>query len=280
MLGTHAALTAHGRFPLLLKLLDCNDALSVQVHPDDACAAALGEPDPGKTEMWHVIDVRPGSELICGLDPGVTSARLRQAVLDNALEPYLERFTVVRGDSVYVPAGVVHAICPGLVLAEIQQNSDLTYRLYDWGRIQPDGTPRALHVEKAAQAIRYGFRHPGKSPALGIGHPGAGRQVLAACRFFAAELFQVANSCTRVTRGAAFHILLARDGRIEVSSGGSHRSLSPGEAVLVPGAAESWQADGDGALLDYYVPDLDRDIVAPLRDAGHSHLAVMRLVGD
>ncbi|MBM3290832.1 MAG: mannose-6-phosphate isomerase, partial [Candidatus Hydrogenedentes bacterium] len=155
LLGPGVKLTPHGRFPLLLKLLDSTDVLSVQVHPDDATAAALGEPDVGKTEMWHVLHADPGAELICGLRPGTTPDQMRAAIASGTLERHLVRFTVKPGDSVYVPAGTVHAIGKGIVLAEIQQNSDLTYRLYDWSRVDASGKARELHVEKGLRATRF-----------------------------------------------------------------------------------------------------------------------------
>ena len=126
LLGTCAKATVHGRFPLLLKILDAHDVLSVQAHPDDACAERLGEPDVGKTEMWHVLDAEPGSELICGLDPGAGGEAFAAAVRNGSLEDLMVRFAVTEGDSVFVPAGTVHAIGRGILLAEIQQELDIS----------------------------------------------------------------------------------------------------------------------------------------------------------
>nr|HPK00742.1 class I mannose-6-phosphate isomerase [Candidatus Hydrogenedentota bacterium] len=163
LLGANARTTPAGRFPLLLKLLDAAESLSVQVHPDDACAERLGEPDVGKTEMWSVLQAEPGSELIYGLKPEVGREAFSNAVANGDIEPLLNRFPVQAGDSVFVSAGTVHAIGAGVVLAEIQQNSDLTYRIHDWGRLDSDGQPRTLHLEKALEAIHFS-----PTPAEGV----------------------------------------------------------------------------------------------------------------
>ncbi|MBX7258777.1 MAG: class I mannose-6-phosphate isomerase [Candidatus Hydrogenedentes bacterium] len=278
LLGTAATPTIHGRFPLLLKLLDSTDYLSVQVHPDDACALRLGEPDVGKTEMWHVLQSDQGGQLFCGLDPAATPESLAHAIRANTLESLLPHFAVQPGDSVFVPAGTIHAIGPGLVLAEIQQNSDLTYRLYDWGRVQADGTPRALHIEKSVAATHFGEHHPGKAPSLLMDDIGGRRSLLAACRYFAAERLDLESPYNRQTRHTSFHIILALSGALTVTTESSTRSLAPSEAVLIPAGEDSFTLQGHGVCLDYYVPDLHQDIIVPLRDSGHADSAIGALV--
>jgi mannose-6-phosphate isomerase len=280
VLGNHASLTVHGRFPLLLKLLDAADDLSVQVHPDDETAATLCEPDVGKTEMWHVLAAQPGSLLTCGLKPRVSPEDFSRAVGQEKLEPLLQQFSVREGDSVFVPAGTVHAIGKGIVLAEIQQNSDLTYRIYDYGRLQPDGTPRTLHLEKAKAAIDWTASHPGPSTPLWHRRDGVLHRLLAACRYFAAEIVEVSGVFYRDTRQDSFHILLSKGGSLSVSDGHEDLVLKPGEALLVPGAVPEFRVAGAGNLLDYYVPDLQQDVVAPLLEAGHSREAIAGLGAD
>ena len=279
VLGTGAQLTAHGRFPLLLKLLDSADNLSVQVHPDDGCAARLGEPDVGKTEMWHVLSADPGSKLICGLDPAVTGEQFAGAVRDGSIEELMTRFDVAPGTSAFVAAGTVHAIGGGIVLAEIQQNSDLTYRLYDWGRVQADGTARELHVDKALEAIHFGSPHGGAAEPLDYARGSLTRSVLAACRYFAAERVTLEGGATCETQGRSFHIVLGVSGSVGVTAGESQRPVGPGEAVLLPGRFERFDVEGPGVYLDYYVPDLAADVVGPLREAGHPMEVIVRL-GD
>ncbi len=279
VLGRRAALTPHGRFPLLLKLIDAGDALSVQVHPDDATAAALKEPDVGKTEMWHVLDADPGAELICGLEPGLRREAFAAAISDGSLEDALIRCAAPAGASVFVPAGTVHAIGGGLLLAEIQQNSNITYRLYDWGRLDDQGKPRELHVEKALEATTFGQGHSGLNTPLRCERDGVCCEVLAACRYFAAEAVTLRGSYQRVTGGDSFHILLGRTGALTVGWEGQQTTLGAGEALLAPGGLDRFEVRGEGAFLDYYVPGLFEDIVRPLREAGHSGAAIAALGG-
>ncbi|HIJ72514.1 MAG TPA: class I mannose-6-phosphate isomerase [Candidatus Hydrogenedentes bacterium] len=281
VLGARAELTIHGRFPLLLKILDAREYLSVQVHPDDACAKSLGEPDVGKTEMWHVLGAERDSELICGLRRSARKESFAQAVGDETIEELMMRFPVQEGTSVFVPSGTVHAIGAGVLLAEIQQNSNLTYRLYDWGRVQADGTMRELHVDKALKAVHFESRHGGAATPLGYDDGGARRTVLAVCRHFAAELIELGSApWRRATRSASFHILLCRNGTLAVSAGNDEETIRPGEAVLAAGGLEAYAVAGEGDFLDYYVPDLECDVVAPLESAGHSMAAIVRLGGE
>jgi mannose-6-phosphate isomerase len=145
---------AHGeRFPLLVKYVDAGTALSVQVHPDDAGARSFG--DAGKNECWVVVRAAPGAQIVRGLKAGVTRADFERAVDAQNVEPLLHSFSPNVGDVVALPAGTVHAIGAGLVVAEIQQNSDLTFRIYDYNRLGLDGKPRALHIKEALSAIRF-----------------------------------------------------------------------------------------------------------------------------
>lgn len=168
-------------FPLLFKLLDANQALSVQVHPDDAHAAARRPDETGKTEMWYVLHAEPGAQVVLGFVPGTDPATLRRAAAERRIDPYLNRVPVRPGDAVFVPAGTVHAILPGIVLAEVQQSSDVTYRLYDWGRPGPEAGGRKLHLEQALAAAGLGHAEAPtsgspQSPPLGPQEPVPGAQ--------------------------------------------------------------------------------------------------------
>jgi len=143
------------KFPLLIKLLDANQNLSVQVHPDDEYALEHEGGELGKTEMWYFLHAEPGVEIILGVRPGTTAADFRHALRTGHLDTVLHRLAVRAGQAVAVPAGMVHALLAGTVVTEIQQNSDTTYRLYDWGRLGPDGEPRPLHIEKALDVINF-----------------------------------------------------------------------------------------------------------------------------
>lgn len=279
LLGRQAEPTMHGRFPLLLKILDAKDVLSVQVHPDDAQAKAMGEPDVGKTEMWHVLSSEPGSVLYCGLDPSLTPEGMRAAIEQNDLEKHMVRFPVEAGDSVFVAAGTVHAIGGGNLLAEIQQNSDLTYRLYDWGRTDAEGNPRQLHIDKSLKATHFGSAHSGKASTLRVAES-PDRHILAASRYFAAESVCLDGTYQRETRQDSFHILLSKSGVLEVQAGGESRPISPGRALLVAGDVPRFTVTGQGAFLEYYVPDLRKDVVEPLLAQGHAVSDIVALGGD
>ncbi len=201
------------------------------------------------------------------------------AVAENRLEELLVDFEAAAGDSVFVPAGTVHAIGGGLVLAEIQQNSDLTYRSYDWGRTDAQGRSRELHIEKSLEVTHFGSSHTGASGPLAYDVEGARVRVLGACRYFVAEEVSFAQGVARDTRGDSFHILLAKYGPVSVQAGDAACSLAAGEAVLIPGCQPTYSLDGPGAVLTYYVPDLGRDVAEPLRAAGHDAGAIVRLGG-
>ncbi len=156
LVGTASAeMLARGKFPLLVKLLDANRDLSVQVHPNDAYAGEYENGELGKTEMWYILWAAPNAELIYGVAEGVTRESFKKAIESNTLETQLNRIPIKAGDTVFVPSGTVHALLAGTVAAEIQQNSDTTYRVYDWGRVGDDGKPRPLHIDKALDVIDF-----------------------------------------------------------------------------------------------------------------------------
>ena len=177
-----------GTFPLLVKLLDASHALSVQVHPDDAYAAAHLPGETGKSEMWHVVHAGPGARIIHGLQAGVGRRGLLDAVAGGRVQDVLNRVSVSPGDSVMVPAGTVHGILSGVVLVEVQQTSDTTYRIHDWDRVGPDGKPRELHLARALEVIDFERRGPALvQPRVVWESGGIRREVVAECEHFAVE---------------------------------------------------------------------------------------------
>jgi mannose-6-phosphate isomerase len=210
---------ARGKFPLLVKLLDANTSLSVQVHPDDAYALAHEGNELGKTEMWVVLHAEPGAELILGVAAGTTPEAFRQGIADAQLEPYLHRVSVQAGDHVCVPAGTLHAIMGGLIIAEIQQNSNTTYRVYDWGRVGADGRPRPLHVDQALDVIDFARVEPQlQSPTVLDEEQGFRRALLCRNRYFVTERIeldagvQFGGTC----QGATLEIWGVLDGAVMV----------------------------------------------------------------
>ncbi len=243
LLGKHAGLTS---FPLLFKFLDACRDLSVQVHPDDARAARLDPPDKGKTEAWYVIDAAPGSRLWAGLKAGVDRDTLAEALRDGRCEEVLHVVEPKAGDCIFIPAGTVHAIGAGLVVAEIQQSSDVTYRLHDWNRTGPDGKPRPLHLEAGLEAVsRFGPVEP--SPRDAISAPGVRR--LATCDFFSFD--EVTPEATwRVGGDDACHLLAVVGGRVALDEAWGLPDLGAGRTVLLPadaGPQTLWNLGDAGA---------------------------------
>ncbi len=151
------------RFPLLLKILDASEVLSIQVHPPQGIAETLGgEP---KTEMWHVAAASPGAKIYAGLRPGVQRDDFEQAIHEGTVAECVQELTPTAGDTLFIPSGLIHAIGAGLVIYELQQNSDTTYRVFDWNRIMPDGQPRELHIAESMQSIDFSMTAPALLPA-------------------------------------------------------------------------------------------------------------------
>lgn len=270
ILGTRAALTIHERFPLLLKLLDAQDKLSIQVHPDDEIATQLGEPDVGKTEMWHVLQADPGATLYCGMPESMTASTVESCIADGTISQQLTTITALPDMSIFVPAGTVHAIGEGCLLAEIQQNSDLTYRMDDWGRVENDGTPRELHLEKAKVATKYPNTHPGPMPNIDYQTENASIRILAACNYFATEEIQLNGVCTSLDRGETFQILLAKSGNLTIETADDTLTLSRGQTALIPADTKDFTLTGTASTLMYYVPDIRKNIIRPLLNAGYT----------
>ena len=180
-----------GIFPLLIKLLDASDKLSVQVHPNDSYALAHEGNELGKSEMWVVLHAEPGAEIILGIRQGVTPDQFHQDIVDGSLEPLLHRVPVSAGDHVCVPSGTLHAILGGILIAEIQQNSNTTYRVYDWNRIQ-DGKPRPLHIDKAMDVINFDVTEPNLKPQLLLEETESiTRSLLCSNQYFTTELVKI-----------------------------------------------------------------------------------------
>ena len=253
-----------GDFPLLVKFIDASKVLSIQVHPDDRAAASLGK--RGKTEAWHILDAEPGAALLTGLREGVTAAQVRQAIADGSFEVLLERCPVFPGDSLIVPAGAVHAIGSGILLYEIQETSDITFRLYDWGRVDASGQPRESHVDQALQIMVPG-RNAIRITPLALDPY---RTVLAACRYFTLERWVVQNALPiPSTSGGSFRLLSCISGSCRLRTGSDALAIGCGETVLVPADLSDLTAEGDATLLCGWIADLAADVVAPLLAAGH-----------
>lgn len=261
--------------PLLLKLIHARERLSVQVHPDDATAARLAPGARGKTEAWYILWAAPGARLIYGLHGGLDRAGVAAAIADGTLEQYLTHLPVQSGDVVFVPAGTLHAIGAGIVLVEVQQASTLTYRLYDWQRRGADGQPRPLHVAEALAALR--FPQPVARTVMPL-PLGPGRTLLTACRAFAIEALR--GTHTLATDGGSFEALLAAEGQATLHWANAERALACGEMLLLPASLGTYEIASAGLVLRAYVPDLQRQVIAPARAAGWGRHDVAQLGGE
>jgi mannose-6-phosphate isomerase len=240
-------------FPILAKLLFTSDRLSVQVHPKDDYALAT-EGSPGKTEMWHVVAAEPGAAVALGLTAKLSPDELRRTAESGEIESYLNWVEVRSGHSIFVPAGTLHAIGPGLVLCEIQQSSDLTYRFHDFGRLDAYGQPRELHIDKAVEVTEQ-KTHPG--PISPVRLPGGDyvRELLVDCPYFTVErwAWERAIKYPHHPDHADLLIFLRGEGRI-----GGH-PYSPGDAYLVPAGLQGFtlMPSSPSEVIASYVPDLD-----------------------
>jgi mannose-6-phosphate isomerase len=226
-----------GRFPLLVKLLDAREQLSLQVHPPTSKAAALGgEP---KTEMWYVADAAPDAEIFVGLRRGVTRAEFERRIQDGTVADCFHRHRVKRGDAMFLPSGRVHALGGGCVLFEIQQNSDTTYRVFDWNRAGLDGKPRELHVAQALESIDFNDFEP---PLLDTG--GRGTSTGSFVQLVKHHLFDVLLVCLtagagRLVEALGLHVLAVVEGRLEVGFKKDVVRMKPGDFCVVPACCSS-----------------------------------------
>jgi mannose-6-phosphate isomerase len=232
LLGEQAGLR---QFPLLVKFLDANDRLSVQVHPNDQQAAAAIPGERGKTEAWVILEAEPEACVFAGLRPGVDHATLARAIAEGTVEACLHRLQVRPGDCVFIPAGTVHALGEGVLLAEVQQSSDITYRLHDWNRLGPDGRPRPLHIEASLGCTDFtrgpvGPQVPQPLPAWGP----IARERLVAAEYFVLDRLQGTGEMT-LTAAPHCRIWIVVAGELRWGTG-SDTTAGLGSTLLWPAA--------------------------------------------
>ena len=234
------------RFPLLIKLLDCADWLSLQVHPNDEQARRLEGPDQfGKTEAWHILNAEPDAALLFGLKPGVTGAELESGVRGGSVLNLVARHQVKAGDTVFIRPGMIHALGPGLLLYEVQQTSDITYRVWDWNR--PASAGRKLHIDQSLEVIDLTTEaHVMSKPAI----EATGGEQLVTCSYFTLELLQVQGSQVALqTDGESFHLLTVTQGSVHVSGDGWNFHLQPYESLVIPADCGAYQAQSESTAM-------------------------------
>jgi len=231
---------APATFPWLVKFLDCDDYLSIQVHPDDKIASELIPSERGKTEIWVIVSAEPGAKVFIGLQPHVTRDRLRQAIQAGSLQACLNVFTPRPGDIFFIPPGTVHSAGGGVVLAEIQTSSDATFRMYDWNRLDPNGRPRPLHIEEAFLAMNWEPHLSGRiENAPQVLAPGWITQVAASTRDFHIESWQIAPRTEIQVPQTGMTIITVLFGAVVLETSESSMTLQRGETVLLPACVQS-----------------------------------------
>ena len=243
MAGTRCGIAP---FPLLIKLIDAQKDLSVQVHPSDA-SACREKGEQGKTEMWYVVDCEPESTLFLGFSRAVTPDELRQRAQDGTICEVLNRVSVCPGDVFFVRPGTVHAIGAGILVAEIQQNSDTTFRVYDYNRLGADGKPRQLHLERAIEVMNC-------APAQGAADtllpcPPDGVQEVLTCEYFRVRRAEVKRRIDLSTEGGSFTHLMCVRGGGDILCGGRNYPFRQGDSYFLPAALGEYAVEGDGSLL-------------------------------
>jgi mannose-6-phosphate isomerase len=258
------------RFPLLAKYIYTSDWLSVQVHPDDAQAARFNPGERGKCEMWYFISPGRKGAYLAGVKPGVTAERLRASFEKGTSRQDLQLFHPKPGEAVYMPPGTIHALGPDLVLFEVEENSDLTYRLDDFGRAGLDGKPRPLHIEQGMAVSRLDAPAVRDLPVVRLKEPWGWRRFVAACGFFALEELTLQHRAVFAGRRDAVEVLsiLEGEGRIETAEG--WLGFDAGDTWLIPPAAREFRLVPrlPARMLKFYVPDVERDFRQVLAKRG------------
>lgn len=217
-------------FPILVKLIDSKSNLSIQVHPDDEYALRE-EGEYGKTEMWYIVDAKKGSGVYCGFKESITKDELRQALTDGSITNYLNFIEVQKGDCLFIPAGTVHAICGGILLCEVQQNSSITYRLYDYDRVDANGNKRQLHIDKALDVTETSKVVKANENSVRIDD---NTLQLASCKYFTASEITCQEEYVFEVDETSFVSLTVVDGSGAIMADGNCITLDLGDTVFLP----------------------------------------------
>lgn len=245
-----------GELPILIKLIDAKEDLSVQVHPDDAYARKNENGSLGKYEMWYVLDAEPESHLVHGFNRDIDKDTLRRSIVQGSIEKYLQYVPIHKDDVYFIEPGQVHAIGAGALIAEIQENSNLTYRLYDYGRLDKDGLPRPLHVEKALDIVNLTNNAEPRQPMRVLRYQkGCASELLCRCKYFQVERLLI-NTETRLKIAScrpsarSFQVLLCVDGIGTLfPEGGETITFRKGDCIFVPAGCAEIEFQGKGQIL-------------------------------
>jgi mannose-6-phosphate isomerase len=260
-----------GKFPLLVKFIDAQERLSVQVHPNDQQARTYGWGEFGKTECWYIIDAKKDARIIAGFKAPVSREAINRAIETNSLENLLDEIPIHPGDVIFLPAGMVHAIMEGTLVYEVEETSDATLRLYDWGRVDGAGRPRPLHVHEALRVIDTRALGNCRIPPLTLEEKGYRHSYRLACGYFALEHYAYDRQEEIILPAKqSFRIVTVLSGRLELKFPAGAAELSAGMTALLPALIRNVRALGASGteLILSSVPDLQAEIITPLRNRG------------
>lgn len=260
-----------GEFPLLVKFINAKNKLSVQVHPDDEYALA-NEGEQGKNEAWVVLHAEEGAKMIIDVAPNVDKNSFKKAINSNDVESCLNYIEVKAGDIINIPAGLVHAIGEGIILAEIQQNSNTTYRVYDYNRKDSNGNQRELHVSKALDVIDFSDKKLDKKAhgiTLGMGMSSI-RTIAVANQYFCIETFVIEEDLKQHADGETFLIYIFTKGEGKLLYGENSIDVKMGDTILVPASMGEFSISGEMNFIKSYIPNIEKDIFEYLCGLGYS----------
>ena len=250
VLGKNPA--CYPQFPLMIKWIDSQRPLSIQVHPDNEYAMEK-EGDMGKTEMWYIIECEPDAYLYYGFEKAITPQEFADRIANDTLLDVVKKVPVKKGDVFFIPSGTLHAIGPGILLAEVQQSSNLTYRIYDYGRLDTDGKPRELHVEKAREVTDLFPAKEAEPTPIPLSHPQD--SLLSCCPYFAVVRQLIDEPRTYTADPNSFHALMCVEGEGSLHCSGETVPFPAGATLFVPANSECFSLDGKMTVLDVFVPD-------------------------
>jgi mannose-6-phosphate isomerase len=233
-------------FPLLIKFIDANDCLSVQVHPDNEYALK-NENSQGKTEMWYILDCEEGAQIICGVKEGISIEELKNSINENKITESLNYIDVHKGDAIYIPSGTIHALLGKTLVAEVQQNSNITYRVYDWGRTNKEGKPRELHINKALEVIKTENR-----PQIQNIKNDIVKLNIVKSEFFITNKINVTEEYQEEISGETFIAFNVIEGKGELVIEDKIYKIEKGESFIIPANVEKYKIRGEVQLLQSF----------------------------
>lgn len=235
------------KFPLLIKFIDANNSLSVQVHPNNEYAIK-NENSLGKTEMWYILDCEPGAQIICGVKPDVTKEMLEEAMNSEKIAEYLNYIDVHKSDAIFIPSGTIHALLGKTLVAEVQQNSNLTYRVYDWGRVGKDGKPRELHIHKALDVINLE-----QNPQIKNIESNSAKVSVVESEFFMTDKINVKTQFQEEISANSFLAFNVIEGKGKLKVQNQVYEINKGDSFIVPANARQYELQGEMELLESYL---------------------------